>query len=121
MTKVKVSKEVAEALEYYKAKSNNWYEQVLIEVLKSKEGYTSSCEAIVLDNNFTMMELANVLLNGHEVELTTVEKWNKSIEYIKEQIDYSAKNCLYQEECEYEIELHTIKAINNDFNLGLKI
>lgn len=74
MSKVKVSKEVADVIEFYKAKSDNWYDQVLIDVLKSKEGFTSESEAIVLDNNFTMMELAVLLLNGYEIELTPKEK-----------------------------------------------
>lgn len=71
MGKIKVNKDTGDALLYYESKHEaGWRSQVLYEVAKSRAGLTSKTEAIKLDREYTLHELAEILVKGCEVELT---------------------------------------------------
>lgn len=73
--KIKVSKDVAEAIEYYDvAADSDWQNKLLFEVFHSLSGHTSNIPAIVLGSKYTPYELAEILVKGHEIEKSPDEK-----------------------------------------------
>lgn len=91
MEKVKVTKEVAEAIEFYgEGASVGWYNAVLLDVAREQMGIgAGATKARILSRHYTMVELAEILIVGYEIEKTSEEKLAESYRhnYIDESPD----------------------------------
>lgn len=67
--KIKVSLEVAEAIEFY-----NRYSEILADVAKSQAGYGTNTSAVILASEYELYELATILVKGYEAVLKPEEK-----------------------------------------------
>lgn len=71
MSKIKVGKDIADALLHYESThGTSWKNTVLYDVARARAGHVSKIEAIKLDEAYSLYDLAEILLRGHETELT---------------------------------------------------
>lgn len=116
MNKVKVSKAISNVLDGYVGA----FDVTLIDLVKRH------CKKELRENEEVLyelnaIELSLAIVNGHEIELTNVEKWNLYVEDIKNEINYNDEIKNYDEVNRLQCELHAIKEMNEDFSLGLNI
>jgi len=108
--KIKVSKEVAEAIEFFgKAGEHTWYNTVLMGVACAQSGFPSSTPAHLLGSEYTLYELAEILVNGYEVELTPHEKIHEMYKEAHEGA-HGQRNIRFHEGVAYGV-FETLKAL----------
>lgn len=105
LEKIKVSKEVASALELAKGKLDN--NEII--AINAKFGFANDCSAL---NSLLPIEIAHALLIGYEVELTLEEK----IQKIEDEYRYAGKDPYYigSSDAASEIILDVINLLHNE-------